>query len=435
MSHKMTLEELIDASRLSLPQLTVVGLCGLVAMIDGFDTQCIGLAAPEIATAWRVPAAQFGLIFGIGLFGGLLGGLSFGSIADRIGRKPALQLAVCIFTVATLTTPFCTTMAQLALVRLVTGLGLGGALPAIVSLTSEYAPRRLRATSVAVMFCGFPLGAMLGGLISARLMPAYGWTSVFYLGGVAPLLLLPFLVVFLPESARFLAQRNPERLMRLLKTLDWAQRWNGEVGPIAKGPRSSVRGLFADGLASRTLLLWATLFCSLLLSYFLLNWMPMLARRTGIGIQGAVLAAAALNLGGLLGCLSMGWLADRYDAANVVGLAFILGGVAVAGLGLNGGSSTLLVCVAFLAGFLSIGAQMCTVALCPMFYKTSLRATGVGWSMAAGRIGAIVGPVIGGVLLAAGLSAWALFLIVGGVSLLASVAMLVLGAIKPIATA
>jgi AAHS family 4-hydroxybenzoate transporter-like MFS transporter len=435
MSQKMTLEELIDASGLSLPQLTVVGLCALVAMIDGFDTQCIGLAAPEIGAAWKAPTAQFGLIFGIGLFGGLLGGLSFGAIADRIGRKPALLVAVCIFTLATLTTPFCTAMNQLALVRLVTGFGLGGALPAFVSLTSEYAPRRLQATFVAVMFCGFPLGAMLGGLISARMMPAYGWTSVFYLGGVAPLVLLPFLALLLPESARFLAQRNPERLARQINRLGWAERWNGEAGLLAKGPKTSVRGLFADGLASRTILLWITIFCSLLLSYFLLNWMPLLARRTGIGIQGAVLAVAAMNLGGIAGCLSMGWLADRYGAAKIIGSAFVLGGFAVAALGLNGGSSTLLISVGFVAGFLSIGAQQCTVALCPMYYSTSLRGTGVGWSMAAGRIGAIVGPVLGGVLLAAGLSAGTLFLIVGGVSLVAAAATLTLGVIKPIAAA
>jgi MFS transporter, AAHS family, 4-hydroxybenzoate transporter len=429
---RMTLESLINVSPLSLPQFTVIGLCALVAMVDGFDTQCIGLVAPEIAVAWNVSVAQFGLVFGAGLFGGLLGGMAFGAIADRLGRKPALLLAVCIFSAMTLLTPVCTAMTQLTTVRLLTGVGLGGALPAIISLTSEYAPYRLRATLVAVMFCGFPLGAALGGLITARVMPVYGWTSVFYLGGGAPLLLLLPLSLFLPESARFLAHRKPDRLERLLRKLGWEERWNGESGSVANSVRGSVRGLFSDGLASRTVLLWATLFCSLLLSYFLINWMPVLARHAGIQIQGAVIAVTMLNFGGLLGCLTIGQLSDRFGATRVVGLAFVIGGVAVTCLGLNGGSSVQMVCTAFLAGFFSIGGQMCTVALVPTFYNTGLRATGVGWSMAAGRFGAISGPIVGGALLAAGLSASILFLIVGGVSLVAAMAMLTLGTIKPV---
>jgi AAHS family 4-hydroxybenzoate transporter-like MFS transporter len=427
MSQKIDLEALIDTRPLSSPQFRVVGLCGLVAMIDGFDTQSIALVAPEVATAWGVPAAEFGLIFGAGLFGGLLGALGFGAIADRLGRKPAVLLAVLVFGVATLLTPYVTNMRELMAVRIVTGIGLGGALPSIISITSEYSPQRLRATLVSIMFCGFPIGAVVGGLISARLIPVYGWTSVFYLGGAIPLLLLPFFTAYVPESVRYLAQRNSARLAQTLDRLGWADRWNGEIGPKREEKRASVKGLFAPGLASATLLLWATLFLSLLLTYFLINWIPMLAKQSGIGIQQAVLAVTALNLGGFLGCLAVGRMADRYGRTMIISTAFLLGAVAVASLGMAGKSGGLLIGVAFLSGFFSIGAQMCTVALSSTYYSTALRATGVGWSMAAGRTGAISGPVIGGALIATGLNAPILFLIGGLVSVAAGGTVFILG--------
>ena len=428
---KMTLEELIDASSLSPPQWIVIGLCALVAMIDGFDTQSIGLAAPDIAAAWSVPVGQFGPVFSAGLFGGLLGATLFGAIADRLGRKPALLIAVASFGLVTLATPFCSSMPQLVAVRVLTGLGLGGALPAAISLTAEYAPRRLRATLVSLMFCGFPLGAVFGGLVAAKMLPAQGWTSIFYLGGAAPLVLLPVLALLLPESARYLAHRKPELLERLLKKWGWSDRWNGESGTVLDHAPGSVRELFADGLGGRTILLWATLFCSLLLTYLLINWVPILARRAGIGTQGAVLAVSTLNLGSIFGSLIIGRFSDRWGAMKMLGVAFLLGGLAVACLGLNPGSAAQMIGIAFVAGFFSIGAQICTVALSPTLYDTALRATGVGWAMAAGRTGAIVGPLIGGALLAGGLSPAALFLMVGAVSLLAAVTMGILSTIKP----
>lgn len=417
---KQSLEELIDASSLTRLLYRVVLLCAFVAMIDGFDTQCIALVAPEIAANWHVPATKFGLIFGAGLLGGLFGALGFGAIADRRGRKPALLGAVCLLAVATLVTPLCQSLPELAAARLITGLGLGGALPAIVSLTSEYAPMRLRATLVTVMFCGFPLGAVLGGLVSSRMIPIYGWKSIFLLGSITPLVLIPFLALYIPESARFLAQRSPERLLRLFDELGWAGRWNGEVALSDNKSPAAVRGLFVSGMARTTLLLWATLFCSLLLAYFLVNWMPMLARTSGIGIKGAVLGTASLNMGGILGCLVIGWMVDRSRSTVVVGVAFLLGGVAVACLGLIADSAARLVVIAFFAGAFTLGPQMCAVALCPSFYRTEIRATGVAWSMAAGRCGAICGPVIGGGLLAMGFSAPVLFLIAGGVSVAAA---------------
>src|SRR5438128_2065024 len=186
---KKDLEALIDSSPLSRFQVVTMALCSIVAMLDGFDTQAIAFVAPEIASAWHLDPSLFGPVFGAGLLGGLIGAMIFGSLGDRLGRKPNLMAAMLIFSIGSLLTPFATSIGQLVAIRLVTGLGLGGALPCFISLTSEYSPRRIRSTLVSLMFCGFPLGAVVGGMVSTQLIPNFGWTSVFIVGGALPLLL------------------------------------------------------------------------------------------------------------------------------------------------------------------------------------------------------------------------------------------------------
>jgi AAHS family 4-hydroxybenzoate transporter-like MFS transporter len=421
---KLDLEAIVDTLPLTRAQLAIVVLCALVAMVDGYDTQSIALAAPVIVAAWKVKAAAFGLVFSAGLFGSLVGALSMGVVADRRGRKPALIASMLVFALVTLATPLAHTVPALTVLRFLTGLGLGGALPIIISITSEFAPARQRATIVSLMFCGFPLGAVIGGVAAARLIPALGWPSIFYAGGAAPLLLLPLIAAFVPESVRFMAlRRDHVRLGKVLDRMGWAPLWNGELALRADPGRSPVAKLFTEGRAVGTLLLWATLFLSLLLTYFLLNWIPIIARQSGIGMQGAVLGAAAVNLGAILGCLVIGRLADRYgNPTAYISCAFALGAVAIVMIGHAGGSGAWLLWASLLAGVFSVGAQMCTVAFCAAFYDTSLRATGVGWAIGVGRIGAIVGPLLGGMLLAAGTPPPTLFLVVGLMSIGASLA-------------
>jgi AAHS family 4-hydroxybenzoate transporter-like MFS transporter len=412
---KLDLEAIVDTSPLKGAQAMIILLCALVAMVDGFDTQSIALAAPAIIATGAVKAPAFGLVFAAGLFGSLLGALGLGVVADRFGRKPALLTSMLGFGLITLATPFAHTAAALAGIRLATGLGLGGALPLIISLTSEFAPARLRSTLVSLMFCGFPLGAVIGGVAAARLIPAFGWPSLFYAGGAIPLLFLPLIAAAVPESARFLAQSQDRvRLRRVLDRMGWTPLWNGEVLVAPAPGRSSVASLFGEGRALGTLLLWATLFLSLLLTYFLINWIPIIARQSGVGMQSAVLAVSAVNLGAIIGCLAIGRLADRYgNATAYISCAFALGAVAIMLIGRAGSSGGWLLGASLCAGVFSLGAQMCTVAFCASFYETPLRATGVGWAIGVGRIGAIVGPLLGGALLATGTPVPMLFLLVG----------------------
>jgi MFS transporter, AAHS family, 4-hydroxybenzoate transporter len=425
---KRDLESIIDSRRLSGFQIAIIVLCALVAMMDGFDTQSIAFVAPEIAAAWHVTPASFGPVFGIGLFGGLLGAMSFGVASDRFGRKPLLLLAVLIFAGFSLVTPFVDSLAGLIVCRFVTGVGLGGALPSVISITSEYAPKRLRATIVGLMFCGFPLGAVVGGIASAKLIPAFGWPSVFIAGGAVPLILLPFFMAIVPESVRFLAIRNrTAAIARILERMGRTAEWNGAVGTVVATERSPVTGLFTEGRALGTILLWITLFLSLLLSYFLVNWIPIVARQTGMTIESAVLAVAMLNLGSIIGCFVIGRIADRRGPAVIIGVCFACGAVAIAMIGQVGQSSALLLAITFVAGFFSIGAQLCTVAFVASFYETFLRATGVGWSVGVGRVGAIIGPVLGGLLLGAGVGTPTLFVVTGVASLGSAAAMLAMG--------
>lgn len=426
------LESIIDSRPISRFQYMLMAICALVAMMDGFDTQAIAFVASEIAIEWHVPSSAFGPVFGIGLLGSLVGAMTFGPAGDRFGRKPALVLAILIFSAGSLLTPLSSSINDLIGIRFITGLGLGGALPCFISLTSEYSPRRLRSTLVALMFCGFPLGAVIGGLASAKLIPAFGWASVFIAGGLLPLLVLPLLIFFVPESVRFLALKGARaKIIRVLGRMGAVEDWDGTFPVATAEVRAPISSLFREGRALGTVLLWSTLFFSLLLTYLLINWMPIIARRSGLGVEAAVTAVAMLNLGAVVGCLLIGRLADKFSPAAVIGAGYILGAAMIALMGYAGHSSVLLCAVAFVAGALSLGAQMCTVALCASFYETFLRATGVGWGMGIGRGGAIVGPVFGGLLLASGVDASTLFVVAGLTSLLSGATVLAMGVFVP----
>src|SRR5947209_1671338 len=210
MAADVDVTKLIDQQKISQYQIMVAGLCAAVVFMDGFDAQAIGYVAPSLSAAWKLPKGALGPVFGAGLFGLMLGALIFGPVADRIGRKPVIIVSVLWFGVCTLLTVTADSLTTLLVWRLLTGLGLGGAMPNAIALTSEYSPQRSRATMVMFMFIGFSLGSAIGGLIAAQFISKYGWTSVFWLGGLVPIALAPVLYFILPESIRLLALRGNE---------------------------------------------------------------------------------------------------------------------------------------------------------------------------------------------------------------------------------
>jgi AAHS family 4-hydroxybenzoate transporter-like MFS transporter len=290
--------------------------------------------------------------------------------------------------------------------RFLTGLGLGGAMPNIIALTSECAPERLRATLVTVMFCGFPLGAVLGGLLSAKLIAAFGWPSVFLLGGVLPLVLVPVLLAWMPESLRFLARKQAE--------------------PLAGVP---VRQLFTGGRAAGTVLLWIVFFANLLLLYFLINWLPTVLQRSGLPLERAIIGTVVLNAGGIAGGILLGWLVDKRGPYGVLLAAYVLGALCVAAIGSAPAAVAGVIAIVFFAGFFIIGSQFCMNALAAGAYPTAARATGVGWALGVGRIGSIIGPVVGGMLLSLGWEPGTLFLVAAGPAAVSAVAVWLLSAL------
>ena len=421
------------AKRPSRFQLTVFLLCAFVALVDGFDTQVIALAAPNIAASWNVVPSAFGGVFASGLVGALFGSVVFGIGADRFGRKPSLIVAILLFGLVSLLTPFCENLRELALVRLITGIGLGGALPGVIAVTSEFATAQRRAAIVSLMFCGFPLGAVLGGVIAAIVIPSYGWKPLFYVGGVVPLLLLPAFAAFVPESIRFLLARGEKKKADAIIRRMSAAQVPFEGGFDQEAPKNAetawklLKGVFGEGRALGSAILTVTFMLSLMLSYFLVNWLPLLSHQAGAGARYAVLGVAALNLGAIAGCLTIGRLINRRGPILPISLAYTIGGGVIALIGISGSSGALLLGTCFLAGAFSIGAQMCIVGLAATFYETSVRATGVGWLIGTGRIGAILGPIFGGLLISYAVPAPNLFLIAGGVSFSAAVGVSLLG--------
>lgn len=377
-----------DSSSSSSKPVLTIGLCFLVALLEGLDLQATGVAAPHMAKAFALTPAMLGWVFSAGLLGLLPGAFIGGWLADRLGRKAILIVAVLLFGGFSLGTAHADTYTSLLIARLMTGLGLGAALPILIALASEAAPERLRSTAVSVTYCGVPLGGAIASVIG---MAGLGedWRAVFYVGGIAPIAIAFVLMVWLKESQAFRAQ------------------------PLASaGGNGMLAQLFGPGQVSRTLLLWVACFFTLTVLYMLLNWLPSLLIGQGYSRPQAGAVQILFNLGGAAGSFLTGRMMDRGLAGRAVFIAYAGMLASLAGLGLST-SFGLMLLAGFTAGYCAIGGQLVLYALAPTLYSTQVRATGVGASVAVGRLGSMAGPLAAGQILAAGAG-------VGGLLLAAS---------------
>jgi len=406
--------DFIDRQPVGRFQIGLLLTCAAVLFIDGFDTQAVGYVAPAVAQEWKLARGTLGPVFSSGLFGLMLGALVVGPIADRIGRRQVIIASTAVFGLATLATVFAQDVNALLTIRFLTGIGLGGAMPNTVALVTEFSPRRRRATMVMSMFAGFSIGAATGGLIAAALIPYFGWRSVFVVGGVVPLLLLPFLIARLPESIRFLvfAGGADQTVAALLTRLAPTRRPPARAGfRISEGrnPGIPVSQLFMNGRTAATLAFWLMFFMSLLDLFLLANWLPTVLNDLGASISLAAVIGAMLQIGGFVGVFALGSLIDRFSFVALA-LVYLGAAAAVSTIGYAGHSVPLVTLAIFCSGFGIVGGQTAANALAATYYPTDIRSTGVGWALGIGRVGSIVGPLVGGMMLSRQVGAETLFL-------------------------
>ena len=365
--------------------IVTVAICFLIAVIEGLDIQAAGIAAAGIREHFGLDSSQLGVFFSAGILGLLPGALVGGRFADRIGRKKVLIWSTAIFAVFTLCTVWVNSFNSLLAVRFLAGAGLGGAMPILITLASEAVSPQNRGRAVGLMYCGMPVGAAILSLIAATEFGA-NWKNVFYLGGLLPILAIPLMMLFLPESKEYLKAQN--------KT----------AAELAVAPQGSFKDLFNSDNLLRTLCIWVSYFFTLMVVYIMLSWLPSLFMELGFTRKDGSTAQFYFMVTATIGTIILGMLTDRWKKAYVILLMY--GGILAGLLALNGASSlNQMYMAAALAGAFVIGCQGVLYAFGSIVYPTEVRGTGVGVASAVGRIGAMLGPVIAGQLLTAGFGA------------------------------
>lgn len=394
----LDVQEFLDQQPFSAYQWLVFALCFAVVLLDGFDTAAIGYIAPSLMGEWGLSKPQLAPVLSAALAGLTCGALTAGPLADRFGRKRPLAFSVLLFAVASLFAAEASSLTHLTIFRFITGLGLGAAMPNAVTLMSEYCPAARRATLTNAMFCGFPLGAALGGFIAAWMIPHWGWRSILLAGGAVPLVLAVVLLAYLPESVRFMVARAwpGEQIRAVLSRIGQIASFQSfylAEARAAGDKRGGLRVVFSRRFAFGTVMLWLTYFMGLVIFYALVNWMPVLFKEAGLSPKDATLVAALFPLGGV-GAVAFGWLMDRYSPDKVIAIGFALTAVAIFAIGRVAGELGALVVVVLVAGTLMNTSQSSLPALAAQYYPTAGRATGVAWMLGAGRIGGIAGSFL-----------------------------------------
>jgi AAHS family 4-hydroxybenzoate transporter-like MFS transporter len=385
------------------PHLRVAWLCGVVLFLEGYDIAAVGYAIPSLVDAWRVAPSAFTGALTAGNVGLLLGSLGAGLLGDRLGRKPMLVGCTAVFGAFSLLAALAGSPSQLAGLRFLTGLGLGGGIPLTIALASDFAPPNAQGRLVILMSMGIPIGFAIGGLLASRLVAAFGWSAIFVVGGVLPLAMVPLLALRLPESVVLSAV---------------ARRSNPVVD------------LFRDGLAPSTVLLWAMNLLNLLSLYLIKLWMPALLHVTGLSPSWAIFGATVYALGLILGGLLTASVADRMGVEPVVTCGLAIGASCMLSVGLFDPPFWLLMVLLCGAGIGAGGCQAGLNSLAGRIYGPAIRSTGAGWALGVGRVGTVVGPLLGGVLLALGFQVRDIFVVAAVPVFGVTVLMAILGRLR-----
>jgi len=425
----------IDERPISKYQWVVLSLCFIIIMFDGYDAAVMGFIAPALIEDWGISRAEMGPILGAAMFGVAIGALIAGPNADRFGRKRVLMWSILCFALFSLLSTFARTPMEMAILRFLTGLGLGAVMPNTVTLVSEYMPERRRSLMITVMYSGFNVGSGAGGFVAAGLLPHYGWKSVIFAGGIVPLLMLPLLLWILPESAMYMVVREvaKEKIAKVLTRAGGV--FSEGTRFVLKAPviqkKAKVFQLFTNGYAKGTIVLWVTYFMGLFVIYLLNGWLPTIMRNGGFSLERAAIVAGLFQLGGTFGGLMVGGLMDRFIAKRVIAGFYMMGVVSLLSQGIGNFGPDILALLVFISGVCINGAQTGLQAFSPAFYPTEMRATGVCWMHGIGRSGAIISSSMGGVLLGVFSGQNMIFIILALPALLAGLSILLHRAAHP----
>ncbi|WP_431015639.1 MFS transporter [Bradyrhizobium pachyrhizi] len=422
----------INSRRTGITQYVVVALCGLVMFLDGFDTQAISYMAPSIAKEFGLTKQLLGPIFSSALAGLMVGYLLVSPLSDRFGHRKLVVISTFAFALPTFATIFATNVAELIVLRFVTGIALGSVIPSAIALTTEFSPARLRATFVLAIYCGFSLGFVAAGAVAAWSIPEYGWRSMLWIGAAAPTVVAILTLMFLPESMDFLIRTNakPDAVWRVVRRVDRALPVQGPaqfVTDVAER-RSAVGSLFSSGRGVGTLVIWAVFMLNLAEFYALQSWLPSMLTNVGHSLNTVALATTMTTVGGIVAAFAIGPAMDRIGPYGSLATVYLAGVLFVVLFGYSiDKQSWMMVAAAFCAGFCISGGQKSVIALAAIYYPTSIRSTGVGWALGIGRLGGIGGPLLIGALLAYHLSAQHILYVASVPMLIAGLLILMLG--------
>lgn len=396
--------QIIEHSSMSRFQYQAILICLVINMLDGFDVLAMAFTAASVAQEWQLDGKVVGLLLSSGLFGMAAGSLLLAPLADRWGRRPLIIVCLTIISVGMLLSALSQNATQLALLRALTGLGIGGILASLTVIVSEFTAKPKRSMAITWLQSGYPIGAVVGGIIASLLISQSGWRSVFVFGGLASLIMIPVVVWRLPESLEFLLSKRPSNALNKVNNILIAMGREPLVQLPPEPPHNQalnprVSGLFQANLKHNTLIAWSAYFMVMFSFYFVLSWTPKLVVAAGLSAQSGISAGVLINLGGILGGLCLGWASSRLLISKLISGYMLVTAILMVAFGYLSSSLMVSILLGILIGFFLFGSMIGLYALVPSFYPVVIRTTGMGWAIGVGRFGAILSPLLAGVLL------------------------------------
>ncbi|MGE8558889.1 MFS transporter [Acinetobacter sp.] len=405
---KSLIKEVID-QKISSYQWMVILLCFTIALFDGFDTQAIAFTAPALLAHFNLQPGVLAPILTAGIVGMTVGAMLLGLLGDKLGRRKTLLFCTAIFSTATLFTAFVSNIEQIFILRVIAGLGMGGATPVLLALAAEYSPQRFKGTVTTGVLLALPAGAMFGGLLAAKMLPLVGWQGIYMIGGALPLVLLIVLYFVLPESLEYMAQKNSasniaaiQKILNKIspKTVSFTQADLITANPTDQN-KAKLSILFQNGLARTTAGVWGTYFFNWIAWFMLLSWLPTILKQAGLAPEQAPYASVTVNAAFIVFAIPLAYWLPKLNTAKILTFMLFTGLAVVIGLGLLIETQQwgYIFALIALAGFGIGGQQLALNYLVVAAYPTQVRATATGWAIGMGRMGAIIGSAIGGIIL------------------------------------